>query len=127
MTKKATTSANRINLLKDGITRADKHGINGDKGTAELILYADDKPSSKGVSHDSKGTFMIGQGSGPLSDTSEPQGKSAPTLESSIPSTMLTSLRPWTPWTFLIPPSHRLLTQPTQWLSNVGSTSIKSI
>ena len=126
MRKKVTTQANRINQLKVGTTRADKRGINTDKGTTAPISNGDDKPDSRGASRDFKDIFMIGLGSGRLSDTSELHGKSAPTSESSTLSTPLTSQRPWIHWTSLAPLSHRPPTQLTQWRLNVGSMCTKS-
>ena len=60
---------------RDAIART-----NVDKGTGELTYNTDSSPSSRGVSHDSRATSTIGQGSEHLSDTYEQHKKSVPTF-----------------------------------------------
>ena len=74
---------------------------NINKGTGELTCNEDNSPSLKGMSHDSKATSTIGQGSEHPSDTFKQHERSVPTSVSPTQDTQLTSQLLWTLWIWL--------------------------
>ena len=88
---------------------------NVNKGTGELICNEDDSPSLKGVSHDSKATSTIGQGSKHPSNTFEQHERSVPTSVSPTQGTQLTSQPLWTLWILPTQWSHLPLIQVIKW------------
>ena len=83
---------------EDGRIRDVMAVTNVDKRTGELTCNEDDSPSPnlRGVSHDSKATSMIGQGSECLSNTFEQHERSVPTSVLPTQDTQLTSQPLWT-------------------------------
>ena len=89
------TLVHEIREPEDGRTRDIMPITNVNKGAGELTRNEDGSPSLRGMSHDSKATSMIGQGSEHLSDTFGQHERSVPMSVLHTQDTQLTSQPLW--------------------------------